>query len=195
MPTRFRPRQRLRTGAEFDAVVQAWRRASTGALFLLVAAPNGRAFDRLGLAVSRRVGGAVEPQPGAPPAARELPTARDAGRGPASTSSWWPEPTSSAAGRPRWTVSFENAVRRIRAPGPAGRRELLLLLVEAYRVAPLTPAGRSLPLLAELQRLRRGGHPPARRAPRGRPRRPPPAPLSPLSRRGHRPGPVASSAC
>jgi ribonuclease P protein component len=55
----FRPRQRLRTGAEFDAVFKRGARLD-GQLFLLVAAPNGRAFDRLGLAVSRRVGGAVE---------------------------------------------------------------------------------------------------------------------------------------
>jgi ribonuclease P protein component len=56
---RFRPRQRLRTGAEFDAVSKSGARQD-GRLFLLLAAPNGRAFDRLGLAVSRRVGGAVE---------------------------------------------------------------------------------------------------------------------------------------
>jgi len=56
---RFRPRQRLRTGADFDAVFKRGARLD-GRLFLLVAAPNGRAFDRLGLAVSRRIGGAVE---------------------------------------------------------------------------------------------------------------------------------------
>jgi ribonuclease P protein component len=56
---RFRPRQRLRTGAEFDAVFKRGARLD-GRLFLLVAAPNGRGFDRLGLAVSRRVGGAVQ---------------------------------------------------------------------------------------------------------------------------------------
>jgi ribonuclease P protein component len=56
---RLRPRQRLRTGAEFDAVFKRGARLD-GRLFLLVAAPNGRAFDRLGLAVSRRVGGSVE---------------------------------------------------------------------------------------------------------------------------------------
>jgi ribonuclease P protein component len=56
---RFRPRQRLRTGADFDAVFKRGARLD-GPLFLLVAAPNGRAFDRLGLAVSRRVGGAVQ---------------------------------------------------------------------------------------------------------------------------------------
>jgi ribonuclease P protein component len=55
---RFRPRQRLRTGADFDAAFKRGARLD-GRLFLLVAAPNGRAFDRLGLAVSRRVGGAV----------------------------------------------------------------------------------------------------------------------------------------
>jgi ribonuclease P protein component len=58
MPTRLRPRQRLRTGAEFDAVFKRGVRLE-GASFLLVAAPNGLAFDRIGLAVSRRVGGAV----------------------------------------------------------------------------------------------------------------------------------------
>jgi ribonuclease P protein component len=56
---RLRPRQRLRTGAEFDAVFKRGARLA-GRLFLLLAAPNGRPFDRLGLAVSRRVGGAVE---------------------------------------------------------------------------------------------------------------------------------------
>jgi ribonuclease P protein component len=55
---RLRTRQRLRTGAEFDAVFKRGTRLD-GRLFLLVAAPNGRTFDRLGLAVSRRVGGAV----------------------------------------------------------------------------------------------------------------------------------------
>jgi ribonuclease P protein component len=55
---RFPPRQRLRTGADFDGVFKRGARLD-GRLFLLVAAPNGRAFDRLGLAVSRRVGGAV----------------------------------------------------------------------------------------------------------------------------------------
>jgi ribonuclease P protein component len=56
---RFRARQRLRTGREFDAAFKQGARLE-GRLFLLVAAPNGQAFDRLGLAVSRRVGGAVE---------------------------------------------------------------------------------------------------------------------------------------
>jgi ribonuclease P protein component len=59
MPARFRPRERLRTGAEFERVFKRGAR-HTGRFFLLVALPNGRAFDRLGLAVSRRVGGAVE---------------------------------------------------------------------------------------------------------------------------------------
>jgi ribonuclease P protein component len=56
---RLRPRQRLRTGAEFDAVFGSGARLG-GRLFLLVGASNGRPFDRLGLTVSRRVGGAVE---------------------------------------------------------------------------------------------------------------------------------------
>jgi ribonuclease P protein component len=55
---RFRRRQRLRTGREFDATFKRGARAD-GRLFLLVAAPNGRPFDRLGLAVSCRIGGAV----------------------------------------------------------------------------------------------------------------------------------------
>ena len=59
MPERFRPRERLRTGAAFDRVFKRGAR-HPGRLFLLVAAPNGFAYDRLGLAVSRRVGGAVE---------------------------------------------------------------------------------------------------------------------------------------
>ncbi len=55
---RFRPRQRLRTAAEFDRVFRRGVRLD-GALFVLVAAPNDSSHDRLGLAVSRRVGGAV----------------------------------------------------------------------------------------------------------------------------------------
>ena len=56
---RFRARERLRTGGEFDAVFKRGTRLE-GRLFLLVAAPNRRRYDRLGLAVSRRVGGAVQ---------------------------------------------------------------------------------------------------------------------------------------
>jgi ribonuclease P protein component len=59
MPERFRPRERLRNGAGFDRVFKKGSR-HPGRLFLLVAAPNGLDHDRLGLAVSRRVGGAVE---------------------------------------------------------------------------------------------------------------------------------------
>jgi ribonuclease P protein component len=55
---RFRPRQRLRTRAEFDRVFRRGVRAD-GRLFLLIAAVNGGAEDRLGLTVSRRVGAAV----------------------------------------------------------------------------------------------------------------------------------------
>jgi ribonuclease P protein component len=56
---RLPPRRRLRTGAEFDAVFKRGARLE-GRLFLLVAAPNRLHHDRLGLAVSRRVGGAVQ---------------------------------------------------------------------------------------------------------------------------------------
>lgn len=59
MSQRFRPRQRLRTRAEFDRVFRQGQRLE-GRLFTLVVTSNGRAQDRLGLAVSRRVGGAVE---------------------------------------------------------------------------------------------------------------------------------------
>lgn len=55
---RFRPAQRLRKAAEFDRVFRQGVRLD-GALFVLIAAPNHGPQDRLGLAVSRRVGGAV----------------------------------------------------------------------------------------------------------------------------------------
>jgi len=58
MPARFRPRQRLRTRAEFDRVFRRGQRLD-GRLFTLVAAPNRGETDRLGLAVARRVGPAV----------------------------------------------------------------------------------------------------------------------------------------
>jgi ribonuclease P protein component len=55
---RLRPAQRLRSPAEFQ---WAFRRGTRidGPLFLLVAAANDRGRDRLGLAVSRKLGGAV----------------------------------------------------------------------------------------------------------------------------------------
>ena len=56
---RFEPRRRLRTGVEFDAVFKGGTRLG-GRLFVLVVAPNRLRHDRLGLAVSRRVGGAVQ---------------------------------------------------------------------------------------------------------------------------------------
>lgn len=59
MPARFRRRQRLRTRADFDRVFRRGRRLD-GRLFQLVVAANGGEVDRLGLAVSRRVGGAVQ---------------------------------------------------------------------------------------------------------------------------------------
>jgi ribonuclease P protein component len=58
MPARFRPRQRLRTRAEFDRVFRRGQRLD-GRLFTLVVAANDRGEDRLGLAVSRKVGGSV----------------------------------------------------------------------------------------------------------------------------------------
>jgi ribonuclease P protein component len=58
MSARFRPSQRLRTKAQFDRVFRRGVRLD-GRLFTLVVAANGEPRDRLGLAVSRRVGGAV----------------------------------------------------------------------------------------------------------------------------------------
>ncbi len=59
MRSRYGARKRLRTAAEFDAVFKRGVRLG-GRLFLLVVAPNPHRTLRLGLAVSRRVGGAVE---------------------------------------------------------------------------------------------------------------------------------------
>jgi ribonuclease P protein component len=58
MRSRYGPRRRLRKGAEFDAVFKRGSRLP-GRLFLLVVAPSRARSDRLGLAVSRKVGGAV----------------------------------------------------------------------------------------------------------------------------------------
>jgi ribonuclease P protein component len=58
MRSRYGPRRRLRSAREFDAVFQRGRRLP-GRLFLMVVAENRERSDRLGLAVSRRVGGAV----------------------------------------------------------------------------------------------------------------------------------------
>ena len=55
----LRPRERLRTAAQFRRVFRRGSRFD-GRLFLLVAAPNDQAASRIGLAASRRVGGAVE---------------------------------------------------------------------------------------------------------------------------------------
>jgi ribonuclease P protein component len=58
MRSRYGPRRRLRKAAEFDAVFKRGSRLP-GRLFLLVVAPSRARSDRLGLAVSRKVGGAV----------------------------------------------------------------------------------------------------------------------------------------
>ncbi len=58
MPARFRWSQRLKTRAEFDRVFRRGTRLE-GRLFALIVAANGSGQDRLGLAISRRVGGAV----------------------------------------------------------------------------------------------------------------------------------------
>ena len=54
----FAGRERVKTGAEYRKVLAGGVRVD-GALFALVAKENGRPFDRLGLAVGRRIGDAV----------------------------------------------------------------------------------------------------------------------------------------
>ena len=56
---RLRPRERLTKSADYAKVLRRGIRVD-GRLFNLAAAPNQRAHDRLGLTVSRRVGGAVQ---------------------------------------------------------------------------------------------------------------------------------------
>jgi len=58
MSARFRATQRLRTRAQFDRVFRRGARLD-GRLFTLIVAANGAERDRLGLAVSRKVGRAV----------------------------------------------------------------------------------------------------------------------------------------
>ena len=58
MSARFRASQRLRTRAQFDRVFRRGTRLD-GRLFTLLVAANGTPHDRLGLGVSRKVGGAV----------------------------------------------------------------------------------------------------------------------------------------
>lgn len=55
----LRPRERLTKSADYRKVLRRGVRLD-GRLFNLAAAPNQRAHHRLGLTVSRRVGGAVE---------------------------------------------------------------------------------------------------------------------------------------
>jgi ribonuclease P protein component len=55
---RFRPQQRLRTPAEFDRVYRARASAANG-LMVVYGLPNEGPYTRLGLSVSRKVGGAV----------------------------------------------------------------------------------------------------------------------------------------
>lgn len=54
----FGGRRRLRLRSEFDRVFQEGRRFG-GRLFVVIALPNDRPQHRLGLTVSRKVGGAV----------------------------------------------------------------------------------------------------------------------------------------
>jgi ribonuclease P protein component len=58
MRSLFSRRQRLATPAQFDAVFKRGARLQ-GRLFLIVYAPNRARHHRMGLAVGRKVGGAV----------------------------------------------------------------------------------------------------------------------------------------
>lgn len=58
-PARLRHAERLVRGSDFRKAFRLGMRLD-GPLFTMVAAPNGRAYSRLGLAASRKVGGAVE---------------------------------------------------------------------------------------------------------------------------------------
>ncbi len=58
MRSRYGPQRRLQSAAQFDAVFKRGARLG-GRLFLVVFAPNPFPFHRLGIAASRRIGGAV----------------------------------------------------------------------------------------------------------------------------------------
>jgi ribonuclease P protein component len=58
-PARLRHAERLVRGSDFRKAFRLGMRLE-GPLFTMVAAPNGRTYSRLGLAASRKVGGAVE---------------------------------------------------------------------------------------------------------------------------------------
>ena len=58
-PARLRQAERLVRGSDFRKAFRLGMRLD-GPLFTMVAAPNGRAYSRLGLAASRKVGGAVQ---------------------------------------------------------------------------------------------------------------------------------------
>ena len=187
---RFRSRQRLRTGAEFDAAFKRGARLDGRAV-----PPRGRAQrphlrpPRPGGEPSRRRSRRAQPRQAAP--ARGLPTARSARAARASISSSSPKPAIVGRGQAEVDRELRERVLRDQAPGPRWPARLLLLLVEAYRVA-LSPllGGHcrfwpSCSVYAEeaIRRhgARRGAALAARRA----------APLSSIPRRGHRPGPVA----
>ena len=146
MRSRYGPRSGSAAAAEFRRGLQARRARSTGRCSCWSRRRTGRGRDRLGLAVSRQVGGAVARnrakrllresfRRAARRAARRRPRAGRQAR------------SSSRCGQ----AEVDRELRR--APPPrspararAGRRALLLLLVEAYRVTALAAPRRALPL-------------------------------------------------
>jgi ribonuclease P protein component len=54
----FRPHEHLRRGSDFRRVYER-RRSASDSWLIVYACPNGLAYSRLGLSVSRKVGGAV----------------------------------------------------------------------------------------------------------------------------------------
>src|SRR6516164_7888494 len=57
-PFTFRPHEHLRRPADFKRVYD-YRRSASDELLIIYAAPNGLRYSRLGLSVSRKLGGAV----------------------------------------------------------------------------------------------------------------------------------------
>jgi ribonuclease P protein component len=55
----FRPHEHLRRPADFRRVYDC-RRSASDAWLIVYVCPNGLSYDRLGLSVSRKVGGAVQ---------------------------------------------------------------------------------------------------------------------------------------
>ena len=180
---RFRPRQRLRTSAEFDRVFRRGRASRRSAVRARRCAERPRARPaRARREPARRWGRDTEPR--AAPAARELPQARARRAAERRPRDRRQARSSPARAWRRSAVSSAPACDGWRRKPPGAAARALLLLVDAYRVGARPAARRSLPFLAELQRLRAGGDPRARRRTRNSSRRPTSAQVPTFSSRG-----------